>query len=779
VPPSEILEEGKFVRTEEGVRFAEEGEIILAEPEKGLVAPIMLDEFDIIEYKKQQQQDENQAAREIMLSVTGLSEPTEDEIQEQKSKEGELKPITEFEEAQRISKGQIEFRKQAEERAKRIAEGSEFLSYQENIANNVANGLRLLTSVDDNARWLWYWAGSQDSDLLRNMYGDEKAEEILAKNRTGLAKATADIDAINAMQAPTIGFTDLPERKGSEYIPGFGLVDSKITGGVSAAIGAVTQTGASIGLQVGTGGVGLASTMIAESVKDYNETKANELGINLEDLVFSGEAETFVPAALGALSYGLEKLPNNKILDYIKSIPTSSRRQMVSFMNTVGANGFQEIGQLGIETFNTGLAEGKTVSEAGAAAGRVMVSKEGFEAGLQGAFGSAGLALSGRSLKASGSIRTDSENKRIQNYIDQISSLENSKFQKNITAEEIGVINTAQQEIKNNIVEEVNKNNILVASFTDDQLETVNKNTDFLTESASKINETEASTDLSRQDKDIIINAIEQSRNRASQEIYNIRNEAEAFVGDLRKARKATETLQDVEIKDFKTTEEINKFLEDQDQNIDTKASEQQAFVIQNPETGKQTVVINRSLAGKEAIKHEVGHVLLYETVKNRPETAINLGNALLSELDKIDAAQIKDSNFKKRMEQYSDQTREVQMEEAITLFSDAINTGDIKFEENIFTKLGDKVRRVMQRFGVDVKFNNGRDVYNFVKDYNKSLEKGSLSLAQVQAAAKGVKGELVTPAEQQADEQIIKESRSEEASNRVQEIYDEQGGAR
>jgi hypothetical protein len=771
VPPSEILEQGKFVRTEEGVRFAEEGEIILAEPEKGLVAPIMLDEFDIIEYKKQQQQDENQAAREIMLSVTGLSEPTEDEIQEQKAKEGELKPITEFEEAQRISKGQIEFRKQAEERAKRIAEGSEFLSYQENIANNVANGLRLLTSVDDNARWLWYWAGSQDSDLLRNMYGNEKAEEILAKNRTGLAKATADIDAINAMQAPTIGFTDLPERKGSEYIPGFGLVDSKITGGVSAAIGAVTQTGASIGLQVGTGGVGLASTMIAESVKDYNETKANELGINLEDLVFSGEAETFVPAALGALSYGLEKLPNNKILDYIKSIPTSSRRQMVSFMNTVGANGFQEIGQLGIETFNTGLAEGKTVGEAGAAAGRVMVSKEGFEAGLQGAFGSAGLALSGRSLKASGSIRTDSENKRIQNYIDQISSLENSKFQKNITAEEIGVINTAQQEIKNNIVEEVNKNNILVASFTDDQLETVNKNTDFLTESASKINETEASTDLSRQDKDIIINAIEQSRNRASQEIYNIRNEAEAFVGDLRKARKATETLQDVEIKDFKTTEEINKFLEDQDQNIDTKASEQQAFVIQNPETGKQTVVINRSLAGKEAIKHEVGHVLLYETVKNRPETAINLGNALLSELDKIDAAQIKDSNFKKRMEQYSDQTREVQMEEAITLFSDAINTGDIKFEENIFTKLGDRVRRVMQRFGVKIKFNNGRDVYNFVKDYNKSIEKGGLSIAQVRAAAKGVEGELVTPATEQQTEQIIKESRTEEQTERNKDL--------
>ena len=112
--------------------------------------------------------------------------------------------------------------------------------------------------------------------------------------------------------------------------------------------------------------------------------------------------------------------------------------------------------------------------------------------------------------------------------------------------------------------------------------------------------------------------------------------------------------------------------------------------------------------------------MLLYQTVKDSPETAINLGNALLNELNKIDPAQVKDSNFKKRMEQYADSTRAVQMEEAVTLFSDAINTGDIKFQENIFTKLGDRVRRVMQRFGVDIKFNTGRDVYNFVKDYNK-----------------------------------------------------------
>ena len=74
-----------------------------------------------------------------------------------------------------------------------------------------------------------------------------------------------------------------------------------------------------------------------------------------------------------------------------------------------------------------------------------------------------------------------------------------------------------------------------------------------------------------------------------------------------------------------------------------------------------------------------MGHAILYKTVKDNPETAINLGNELLKELDKIDAVQIKDSNFKKRMEQYSDKSKEVQMEEALTLFSDALASGDIK----------------------------------------------------------------------------------------------------
>jgi hypothetical protein len=142
-----------------------------------------------------------------------------------------------------------------------------------------------------------------------------------------------------------------------------------------------------------------------------------------------------------------------------------------------------------------------------------------------------------------------------------------------------------------------------------------------------------------------------------------------------------------------------------------------------------------------------------------------------MAELNKIDVDQIEDSDFKKRMQQYADKPINQQMEEAITLFSDALVTGDIKFKENIATRIGDKFRRLSQKFGVKIKFNNGRDVYNFVKDYNKSIEKGKLSIAQVRAAAKGVEGELVTPVTEQQTEQIIKESRTEEQTERNKDL--------
>ncbi|MCP4970637.1 MAG: hypothetical protein GY932_08615, partial [Arcobacter sp.] len=292
------------------------------------------------------------------------------------------------------------------------------------------------------------------------------------------------------------------------------------------------------------------------------------------------------------------------------------------------------------------------------------------------------------------------------------------------------------------------------------------------------INKIKSSTTLDQSTKNIMLKAIENSRNSAQNEIYQIRSQGEKLVNNINKAKEASKFISGVDVRDFANKKEIDDFLKNE-KDLNIKSSTDQGFIVQNPNTGEQTIVINRDVASKEKAfnvgTHEIGHAILYKTVKDNPETAINLGNELLKELNKIDSAQIKDSNFKKRIEQYADKSKEVQMEEALTLFSDALASGDIKFKENIFTRIGDSVRRVLQRFGLNVKFNNGKDVYNFIKDYSNSLEKGTLNLGQVKAAAKGVKGELVTPKQQEQEiETIIKESKSD--SDAVQTIFEQKG---
>ena len=117
---------------------------------------------------------------------------------------------------------------------------------------------------------------------------------------------------------------------------------------------------------------------------------------------------------------------------------------------------------------------------------------------------------------------------------------------------------------------------------------------------------------------------------------------------------------------------------------------------------------------------------------------------ALQNELNALDPSQIENSEFKSRLELYKNDPDALQSEEYLTLFVEALNTGDIKYKENFATKLGDVVRRGLQNFGVKIKFNTGRDVYNALKDFNVSMEKGTLNLAQVKLAKEGAEGELI-----------------------------------
>ena len=167
---------------------------------------------------------------------------------------------------------------------------------------------------------------------------------------------------------------------------------------------------------------------------------------------------------------------------------------------------------------------------------------------------------------------------------------------------------------------------------------------------------------------------------------------------------------------------------------------------------GTQAMLINKNkslgTSGNNVAAHELLHKMLAMTMAEttaegaiitdgdgnpivNKEAAIALQEGLGKEIMKMNPNTIANSTFSRRIQAYQTDPSSVQAQELLTLFSDALATGDIKFEENVFTKVGDFVRRAMQSMGIPITFSNGRDVFNFLRDFNASVAKGGFSKAQ------------------------------------------------
>jgi hypothetical protein len=229
---------------------------------------------------------------------------------------------------------------------------------------------------------------------------------------------------------------------------------------------------------------------------------------------------------------------------------------------------------------------------------------------------------------------------------------------------------------------------------------------------------------------------------------------------------------------------------------------------------GNQVMLINKpvslSATGTNVAAHEMLHKMMAMTLAQKDadgnimrdengemivniEAAMALQQGLGSEILKMDASKISDSILSARVRAYQKAPASVQAQELLTLFSDALATGDIKFEENVFTKIGDFVRGAMQKMGMPITFRNGRSVFNFLRDYNASVQKGEFNAAQEKMFLEGAKfkGEIeklktsedITEAARK--ERLFNETEGlpseylmsrEEDSQRVQDIYEDQG---
>lgn len=340
------------------------------------------------------------------------------------------------------------------------------------------------------------------------------------------------------------------------------------------------------------------------------------------------------------------------------------------------------------------------------------------------------------------------------------------------TKEGKDLIQNQIDEIQTKATEAKRQNSINLYSLEGDNLKNYAANVDEIN-SASKVINSEKS---SKEAKQLATDKLNDLSNKNVELIKKARDAK--FKSNLEKARKLAEE-QGISFKAM-NTDEMAEYELSKDRRKTKQARKiaetTEGYIAQNAD-GTQEIVINTDNASKlgniTVGSHELLHGVLYKTLMSNPKTGENIGQALKNILIDKQSGKLQGSELVKRLSLYENESKSVQGEELVTLTSDAILKGDLQFDEGLFTKLGDGIRRVLQDAGFKkIKFNNAKDVYNFVKDYNRDIEKGGISKAMKRAADEGITGKLVSKKITAEQEEQIKKSMTPEKKATLMNKY-------
>ena len=142
-------------------------------------------------------------------------------------------------------------------------------------------------------------------------------------------------------------------------------------------------------------------------------------------------------------------------------------------------------------------------------------------------------------------------------------------------------------------------------------------------------------------------------------------------------------------------------------------------------------MLMNDIAAGKKGgavsvAEHEFLHNIIGSTFdKLKTKEKINLNKSFFKVLNKNQQSAVKN----RLKESYKISGEGIfETEEMFTAFTDAISKNEISFNESLFDKIQNVTEEVFRVFGKRSEFENGRQVYNFLKDYSKTIKKGKRS---------------------------------------------------
>jgi len=529
-----------------------------------------------------------------------------------------------------------------------------------------------------------------------------------------------------------------------------------------------------------TFGASLPIQVAAPMYTEYNKAKAKQLYGDdpnaIEQLVQNDQTEIAVPMALGAIATGLEYVGLKGVTKYIQSIPGKGAK-LAKLTWVSSGEGFTEVGQLGVEKLNSGLGGGKSIEEASADAWDAMTSDEGLEMWFNGFLGAAQMSAGGRAINRA--LRNDNASiKDINDKINNLAKLNNQKYntRNKDVKESIDLeIKEAEKDFKNYLNNKRKLANVLTNEEKNSLISILNEKDNVKSKAESLKSQLEAGN-ISSKEFGYAIRGLNNQDKKLSNQLADIQSSA---VG--RAAEQTTETVKTF-IKEGDLQGKVTEMTSDEISNIkeegfDSKEAANQFGFIRQSTDGSFEIVLNKDKPMVGTAAHEFMHAVLFKTLGNNQELQDNLGNALIEHTAKLGG---ETSMLSRRLMAYGKYNKEGVFErdanfgeETITIMSEEIINGNLKFNETFFTKIGDIIRRFSQNYlGKEITFDTGRDVYNFVKDYSKSIKEGKINKAILKVAKEGAEGKLIP---KKADPKAATQM-SKEASDNVQRIYDNVG---
>ena len=514
-----------------------------------------------------------------------------------------------------------------------------------------------------------------------------------------------------------------------------GYEDAGFADIVGGTFNFVSSMLATLGPAALTRGVSLAPQIGGPMFADYNLEKAKTLyGDNpdsFEKLQENNQVDFTTPAILTTAATAMEYIGFKGISNYITKA-SFSNRGLVGLLMTQSKEGITEFLQLGTETINIELAKGKSKLDAVDKALNVMGSDTGLEAFLGGFIASGVIGGAGKTITRA--LRNTSEGKRVvKNSLQELSNLQTQKSNSNSKQVKDALdfeIQKVEEQLKNYLQNNENISKELNNSQKK-QLETLIKRKDILNANKNNLLDQKEKGIITNKEAGYAIRSINNENNAISNQIQDIKESINIkdLEQDIAFAEQGAEKLGiDIKILDTAKNSEDQKIINE----VFTDEEGKKVSGVEGVYSPKYNkIYIDKVEAAKKEKVTTGSHELLHGILAN----AAKIDNKILEDFKKqLSTDQINIVN-KKLTDNYDAKYIKNNPDEFITQFSDAIAAGEISYNENLFTKLGDLITPILRAVGFNkIKFETGRDVYNFMREYNKSMDQGQISRDILQA---------------------------------------------